>query len=389
MKDNNKITRRKKGQGSIFKRSNGTYTGRIKIAGYDPFSCTGATQKEVEKKLEAFRKKTLKEEVIPQRRMVRDYIEHWLYNVKKKSLKPSSFDRLERTYLNQIKNSHVGRCQLGNITSSDIQELINEKSETLAYSTVKKVRDLLNSCFRYAVANREMSFNPVDAVLMPKQENMAKQTKGIQIFTNQELEKIEKISTVTYSNGELRYKHANFFLFLANTGLRAGEALALTWEDVDFDQRVIHIQKNASCVKNRGDADGTGKKYRVIITTAKTQKGKREVPLNDKALAALQGLKEYQETHHIQSPYIDCNDKGEILKQQTLPKILKRILEAADVPYRNVHSFRHTFATNLVDAKVDIKIISQMMGHSSVKVTYDTYVHPKLDRAYDAVKRLD
>lgn len=377
--------RRKKGAGSIMRKANGTYLGRITILGYEPFSCTGATKKEVERKLEEFKIRTLKKEIIPQRIFVSSYIESWLENVKKPSLKASSFDRLERTYLTQIKDSRVGRCQLGNITSMDVQGLINEKSRTLSYSSLKKIYELLNGCFEYAVICREMDFNPVRAVQMPKKENLNKKEKQMSVFSKEELARIENVAAITYQSGEVRYRHTWFFLLLANTGLRAGEAIALRWDNIDLDKGFIHVKQNASVVKCR---DGKENKYQVVITTVKTKTGNRIVPCNEKALQALRALQDYQKSHHIHSDYVDCNDKGELLSQQTLPKILKAILKAADVPYRSVHSFRHTFATNLIQAGVDVKVVSQLLGHSSVKITYDTYVHMGVDRAVEAVRRI-
>lgn len=377
--------RRKKGAGSIMRKANGTYLGRITILGYEPFSCTGATKKEVERKLEEFKIRTLKKEIIPQRIFVSSYIESWLENVKKPSLKASSFDRLERTYLTQIKDSRVGRCQLGNITSMDVQGLINEKSRTLSYSSLKKIYELLKGCFEYAVICREMDFNPVRAVQMPKKENLNKKEKQMSVFSKEELARIENVAAITYQSGEVRYRHTWFFLLLANTGLRAGEAIALRWDNIDLDKGFIHVKQNASVVKCR---DGKENKYQVVITTVKTKTGNRIVPCNEKALQALRALQDYQKSHHIHSDYVDCNDKGELLSQQTLPKILKAILKAADVPYRSVHSFRHTFATNLIQAGVDVKVVSQLLGHSSVKITYDTYVHMGVDRAVEAVRRI-
>lgn len=377
--------RRKKGDGSITMKENGTYLGRITIAGYEPFSCTGATKKEVERKLEEFKIRTLKKEVIPQKIFVNSYIEKWLETVKRPSLKAASFDRLERTYLTQIKDSRVGRCQLGNITSMDVQGLINEKSRTLSYSSLKKIYELLNGCFEYAVICREMDFNPVRAVQMPKKENLNKKEKQMSVFSKEELARIENVAAITYQSGEVRYRHTWFFLLLANTGLRAGEAIALRWDNIDLDKGFIHVKQNASVVKCR---DGKENKYQVVITTVKTKTGNRIVPCNEKALQALRALQDYQKSHHIHSDYVDCNDKGELLSQQTLPKILKAILKAADVPYRSVHSFRHTFATNLIQAGVDVKVVSQLLGHSSVKITYDTYVHMGVDRAVEAVRRI-
>lgn len=377
--------RRKKGAGSIMRKANGTYLGRIAISGYEPFSCTGATKKEVERKLEEFKIRTLKKEVIPQKIFVNTYIEKWMETVKRPSLKAASFDRLERTYLTQIKDSRVGRCQLGNITSIDVQGLINEKSRTLSYSSLKKIYELLNGCFEYAVICREMDFNPVRAVQMPKKENLNKKEKQMGVFSKEELTRIENVAAITYQSGEVRYRHTWFFLLLANTGLRAGEAIALRWDNIDLDKGFIHVKQNASVVKCR---DGKENKYQVVITTVKTKTGNRIVPCNEKALQALRALQDYQKSHHIHSDYVDCNDKGELLSQQTLPKILKAILKAADVPYRSVHSFRHTFATNLIQAGVDVKVVSQLLGHSSVKITYDTYVHMGVDRAIEAVKRI-
>lgn len=377
--------RRKKGAGSIMRKANGTYLGRIAISGYEPFSCTGATKKEVERKLEEFKIRTLKKEVIPQKIFVNTYIEKWMETVKRPSLKAASFDRLERTYLTQIKDSRVGRCQLGNITSMDVQGLINEKSRTLSYSSLKKIYELLNGCFEYAVICREMDFNPVRAVQMPKKENLNKKEKQMGVFSKEELTRIENVAAITYQSGEVRYRHTWFFLLLANTGLRAGDAIALRWDNIDLDKGFIHVKQNASVVKCR---DGKENKYQVVITTVKTKTGNRIVPCNEKALQALRALQDYQKSHHIHSDYVDCNDKGELLSQQTLPKILKAILKAADVPYRSVHSFRHTFATNLIQAGVDVKVVSQLLGHSSVKITYDTYVHMGVDRAIEAVKRI-
>lgn len=379
--------RRPKGSGSITQKANGTYLGRISISGYEPYSCTGKTRKDVEKKLEAFRIRILKEEIIPQKIFVNRYIEDWLTTVKQPTLKAASYDRLERTFENHIKNSPVGRCQLGNITTLDIQKLINEKSTSLSYSSLKKIYELLNSCFCHAVAIRDMAYNPVKAVQMPKQENLAKKTKSIQIFTNEELKRIEETAYLNYNTGEPRFKHAYLFILLANTGLRAGEALALTWDNVDMDKRLIYVRQNSSRIKNRESQ--SEKRYKTIITTVKTKNGNRCIPCNPKAYESLCWFKEYQNSHNIQSNFVDCDNSGNILKQENLPKILKPILIAANVPYKNTHSFRHTFASNLIQAGVDIKVVSQLLGHNSVKITYDTYVHTNLNNAIDAVNQLN
>ena len=109
-------SRKRKGRGNIQKKANGNYLGRLRIAGYDTFYVTGTSEKEVQKELDQFYLKTLKKEIIPQKQTVNSYIEQWLTSVKMPSLKAASYDRLERTYQKQIKNTPVGRSQLGTLT---------------------------------------------------------------------------------------------------------------------------------------------------------------------------------------------------------------------------------------------------------------------------------
>ena len=267
MGSNTDTTRKRKGCGSIQKKANGSYLGRLRISGYDPFYYTGTSEKEVQKKLNEFRLFTLRKEIVPQKQTVNSYIERWLTTVKMPSLKPSSYDRLERTYLKQIKNTSVGRSQLGTLTSLEIQTLINSYTTTLSYSTLKKVYDLLNNCYRYAVATRDIGYNPVDGVQLPKQENMSIQTKEIEILSDADVELLEAAQSMCYKTGRLRYWYAPAYALILNTGLRSGEALALTWDNVNFQTKTLTIRQNASRVKKRDSADASGSKQ--IITTPK------------------------------------------------------------------------------------------------------------------------
>ncbi len=385
--DSKEPKRRQKGKGTITQRANGKYQGRIKVAGYGQFSCTGNTRQEVQHKMDEFRKSTLRDEVVPQRIMVGRFIESWLENVKKPTLKPSSYDRLEETYKWYIKNSKVARLQLGNIKPMDIQQLINEKSLTLSSSSIRKIYELLHAAFEYAVVSRMINFNPTTGVEMPREENVKVKKKTIQMFTEEELAQIEKVAEIKYTNGEPRFRHTWFFILIANTGLRAGEAIALRWDNVDLENKLIHVTENASYVQDREGS--TGYKYETIITSVKTKSGNRTIPCNETAMKALHWLKEYQETHGLNSDYVDCNKHGGMLKHSSLINLLRPILKEAKVPLRGCHAFRHSFATRLIEAGVDAKTVSQLLGHTSVNVTYDIYIHPNMEHAIDAVNLLD
>ena len=106
----------------------------------------------------------------------------------------------------------------------------------------KEVYDLLNNCYRYAVATRNIGYNPVDGVQLPKQENMSIQTKEIAILPDVDVELLEAAQSMCYKTGRLRYWYAPAYALILNTGLRSGEALALTWDNVNFHTKTLTIR---------------------------------------------------------------------------------------------------------------------------------------------------
>lgn len=383
------VKRRRKGDGSISQRCNGTYSGRITLPGHKPYICYAKTEREAEKKLKEYKERTLRGEIQVRKMMVADYIIDWMITFKKPVLKPSSYDRLERTFLYQIKDSNVGRCQMGNINARDVQNLIQEKQTILSYSSLKKVYELLNSCFKHAVVTREINYNPMQGVILPKQAALTIKTKEIQILSNDELKKIYSVVDRTFSNGQPVFLHAQAIVFILNTGLRSGEALCLKWTSINFEKRTVHITESVSTVKNRDIKSNNEKKQLNVIGTVKTLKGSRIIPLNDKALSALRWIQSYQELKNINTEYVISSITGKMVLHGSFQRSLDVLLHSANIKHIGLHALRHTFATNLLEHGVDIKTVSMLLGHSSVTITYNTYVHPSVGTAFNAVNVLD
>ena len=151
-----------------------------------------------------------------------------------------------------------------------------------------------------------------------------------------------------------------------------GEALSLRWDDIDFEKRIITINKNSIISKKR-DSNGnkTGGYEVQTQNSPKTASGNRIVPINRSTEEALLKLKEHNTT-----PYVIINNR----QKQVLPSNFERsfhvMLKNAGVSGEyGIHALRHTFASMLFSKGVDVKIVSKLLGHSSVKITYDTYVH--------------
>lgn len=387
MENKKKKTRNQKGEGSIALRPNGTYYGRITLKGLPKKTFYGKTEKEVRAKLNAYKEQVIRGEAFVKKILVCDYIEEWLITYKQPSLKPSSYDRLEVTFKEHIKESYVGRCQLGSLRSTDIQKLINSKINTLSYSSIKKIYQLLNACFRYAVISRDLSFNPMDGVLMPKEAVLAKKTKEVPILTPAELEKLYEACKLTYSTGNIRFRYGYAYILIANTGLRCGEALALTWDCVDFTQNTILINKSVERTRNRSK-EQKNKTLRVVGET-KTKSSKRTIPLNFRAREALLFYKTLQEKEGLQTRYVIATNTGQIVQNGAFQNMLNNMLKQLGIAHIGIHSLRHTFATNLIHHDVDVKVVSKLLGHSSVNITYNTYVHTNMDDAISAVQTLD
>lgn len=156
------------------------------------------------------------------------------------------------------------------------------------------------------------------------------------------------------------------------TGARIGEVCGIRWEDVDFQESTIHVQRTVERVPN---IDGKG--TQIIISTPKTPSSNRLLPLGNEL------KKKLKDWSRVSRPefYILSNSR-----KPHEPRVLRndfiRLCEASGVRYKGFHSIRHTFATMMLENGIDIKTISDILGHSRVEITMDTYSHPS-----DASKR--
>lgn len=165
--------------------------------------------------------------------------------------------------------------------------------------------------------------------------------------------------------------------------MRVGEALALKWIDVDMDGRIIFINKNIARVKNRAEHDE--KKYVMVEQSTKTKSGNRVIPLNDAAINALNEL--YKVTGNYET--VLANQKGGYIAYRNFDKTFKTILRNCNLNKTGIHTLRHTFASKLFRNGVDIKTISEILGHSDVSITSDIYIHIIQEQKMRAVSVID
>lgn len=163
------------------------------------------------------------------------------------------------------------------------------------------------------------------------------------------------------------------------TGLRIGELCALRWEDISFSDHTIRVHQTLQRVQDRSNHE---QKTRIIITTPKSACSIRIIPIPDTLLVL---LKSYQTSN---TGYVLTNNDQKFLEPRTMQNHFKKALKKSFVDPVNYHSLRHTFATRCVELGFDVKSLSEILGHSSITITMNRYVHPSMELKKENMQRL-
>lgn len=373
------------GRKRISKRKDDRFEVKVTLGNGKRQSVYGETEAEAKRKAKELKAESLICDLTDITKLtVQDYMNYWLKDEKLGDIKPASYDRLVQICTYQIY-PYIGQIRIAALKKEDITDMLEKVKEKWSYSTLKKVYNTLRSCLESAVEDNKITKNPMRKIKPPKEIGIAVQRKEVRPYTKEEINAIVAECTRQYSNGKYIYRYGYAFILMMNTGIRLGEALYLSWKDVSFENKTIFIHGNVMEYKNR-EKDGT---HYVIKEqeTPKTQKSKRYVNLNDNAVEALMKLKEIigdekyviaTENHNIVSPHN---------MHRTFSSILKKcqITDANDI----IHALRHTFATMLIQKGTDIKLVSELLGHSDVTTTMKIYYHTIMEQKAIAVQKLD
>lgn len=167
-------------------------------------------------------------------------------------------------------------------------------------------------------------------------------------------------------------------LISLNTGLRISEVCALEWSDIDFKTAILHVRSTVSRIKSN---DGKSK-TKLIIDKPKTKSSFRDIPLSGKLMKVLLLLYEKRKSEYV------ISIKTGFVSPRTYEYRFHKILEKYGIKPINYHALRHTFATRCVEMGVDVKTLSEILGHSNVSITLNTYVHSSIERKREQLEKL-
>lgn len=379
--------KREYGTGSISKRKDGKWQGRVNL-GTDINGKRkqkyfyGTTEKEVKKKLKDYFIQGEKYNANNIAKMtLEEFLVDWLENILVHTLKPKSYAIKEYIIKQQIA-PRIGMLQVNSLVASDVQQMINDMvKEDLSYSTIKKAYDTLNQRFKLAINQEQVNKNPTLGVVLPKQKN--KKNSEIQYFSKEQCKELIEESRRIYDyNNKNVYRLGELVPFLIFTGLRIGEAIALEWKDIDYKNKTITVNKNVVEVKSKE----TGKYILEKQDSTKTDSSTRIIPISNNAMECIKNLKEI----NGDKKFIFASQTGQYISPSNFNRMFRGIQKALNYEVTlGLHSLRHTFATLMLNNGIDVKIVSELLGHSNVSVTYNIYIHTIQSQKIKAINIID
>lgn len=375
--------RRRKGTGSIKELPDGSYLVRMK-RGKKPNGKPNEKSRKAYSKRDAQRKlKEIEEEFKREEQFyqnientdftTKEYFDVFL-NYKRATLGDTSFRRLESTIEHHIIKQ-LGDYLFCELNSDVIQQRISDAMQQgLSYSSVKKIYEAFTGCYRYAISRGNIltDKNPMNAVTMPsKSKFQCQRLRARYLHNNDENDERARFTQEAlrkYKNGKYVYRYGPAMIFMMNTGIRESEMSALKHDHIDYTQRYMSVQDSAVSVKKNGH-------YTIDIrkNVTKWDSG-RYVALNDTAMDMLRIMQEQfgSDGLVIKTVY------DTVLPPLEFTKTFHRICDAAnitdDMKGVGAHCLRHTFASALLEYGVDLKTISELLGHKNISITADTYL---------------
>ena len=244
------------------------------------------------------------------------------------------------------------------------------KIEELSHSSLKTMYYILNSTLKFAF-NKDYipPFNvPVLQMKMKKSET--------RIFYKSEQNKLED-----YINGHISPKTAGILISLY-TGVRNGELCALKWEDLDLENGILTVKGTLQRIQNN-DFDRVAR-TKVIIASPKTHTSQRQIPIPSKIIKILKPLK----SSCKKEDFVLTSRDDKYIEPRNYLRIYHRILKKCDIPELTFHACRHTFASRCIEIGIDPKTVSELLGHTSVNLTMNRYVHSSMELKKSVVEKL-
>ena len=300
------------------------------------------------------------------------WFDYWIENIKGESIRPNTIRNYKERFEHNIKEC-IGNMLLVDVKPMHCQNVLNRMKDKYKTSTIYQARITLYCMFSDAVENDVILKNPVTKTV---KYNIGQEPKKVRALTLDEQKRF-----LEAAKGSSNY---NQYAFILQTGLRTGELIGLKWSDIDFDKRVLHIQRSMEYRYSVGE-------WR--IGEPKSKSGYRDVPLTEEAIAILKNQKEKLKSIKVInmkfSEFVFLCRKGEPTKNSAYDTALFKLCDKAGIDRFSMHVLRHTMATRCIEGGMRPKTLQVILGHSNVGITMNLYVHVTEDEKVKEVEKIE
>ena len=300
------------------------------------------------------------------------WLDEWFCNYIRPSSKRKTCERYSEIIEKRLKVK-LGEYELDELTPLVLQRYITELIESgnmktgkgLAANSVNGIITVIQNSLKLAYALGTIKEYAADKIRRPKTKE-----KEVTCFTLSEQKKIERAALAGKKTKWLG------IVVCLYTGLRIGELLALEWKDVDFQKGVLTVSKS------RHEGKDENGRYAQIVESPKTVSSRRCIPLPKQILCELRMLK-----RKSRSLYVISNGESSI-PVRSYQRSFERLLKKLDIPHKGFHALRHTFATRALECGMDVKMLSELLGHKDPAVTLRRYVHSLMEQKKEMMNKV-
>ena len=278
-------------------------------------------------------------------------MEEWLEEVAQ-NRKYSTYIKYKKLYICHIQALFISD-KLSRMSNSHIQAQI--ATLEVSDSTRQSVLGAIKQTMQYA--EKQYGY-PMPAITRC---SLQKRLPTIEIMN-----RAEQIRLIQFLYSDMDISKAGIYLCLF-TGLRLGEICSLKWADIDQERGLLHVSRTVQRIESKEGPTKTA----LLETPPKSVFSKREIPISDTLQSLLTRFRQEGQEYVLKS--------SKPMEPRTYQNHFKKYLEKINAPNYNFHILRHTFATNCIDSGMDIKSLSEILGHSNIQITLNRYVHPSMD----------
>lgn len=314
----------------------------------------------------------------------KDLYELW-FETYKKTVKETTFLKTEIRFRLHIL-PYLGSLNIDKIDVKLCQKASNDWANKLSdFATVIRYASKI---MKFAMNMDLIQKDPFDRIIKPKKKTTEK--KGIKFYTKDQLEQMMKflenrvsnskeLSPIDQYNPLLQF---TIIRLLAFSGMRSGEAMALEWNDIDFEKGTVTVNKTLSATKQgfKVSSPKTRNSNRVIPLDPKTLRSLKQWQLKEKEILFTQGIKN--------NKYVFSRLNGKLVSRDNFYYVANRLAREANLPEIGLHGYRHTFASLLFSADVSMKEVQVLLGHSNIELTMNVYTHVTEQNTIETVEKL-